>query len=104
MKKIKSLILALCLTIAQVAYATDLPKIKAKGAILIEQESGRVLYEQNADTPLPMASTTKIMTCLLALEKGQLDDIVVTSKRASQAPPVKLKLKVGEKQRFDVAI
>lgn len=100
MKKIKSLILALCLTITQVAYATDLPKIKAKGAVLIEQESGRVLYEQNADTPLPMASTTKIMTCLLALEKGQLDDIVVTSKRASQAPPVKLKLKVGEKQRL----
>ena len=99
------MILALGLTmffsLAQVTYASsDLPKVKAKGAVLIEQESKRVLYEQNANTPLPMASTTKIMTCILALEKGHLDDIVVASKRAAQAPPVKLKLKVGEKQRL----
>ncbi|MBE6023664.1 MAG: D-alanyl-D-alanine carboxypeptidase [Cellulosilyticum sp.] len=100
-KAVLSLVLALCLSASQITYATAaLPKVKAKGAVLIEQESGRVLYEQNAYAPLPMASTTKIMTCILALEKGKLDDIVVTSKRASQAPPVKLKLKVGEKQRL----
>ena len=100
-KTIFSLALTLCLGFSQITYATAaLPKVKAKGAVLIEQESGRVLYEQNAYAPLSMASTTKIMTCILALEKGKLDDIVVTSKRASQAPPVKLKLKVGEKQRL----
>ena len=100
-RTILSLGLILCLSFSQLTYATDsLPKVKAKGAVLIEQESGRVLYEQNAYVPLPMASTTKIMTCILAIEKGNLDDIVVTSKRASQAPPVKLKLKVGEKQRL----
>lgn len=77
-----------------------LPKVQAKGAILIEQESGRVLFEKNAEEPLPMASTTKIMTCILAIEKGKLDDIVTVSKRASLAPPVKLHLKQGEKQRL----
>lgn len=100
-KTILSLGLILCLSFSQVVYAnTTLPKVKAKGAVLIEQDSGRVLYEQNAYAPLPMASTTKIMTCILTLEKGKLDDIVVTSKRASVAPPVKLKLKVGEQQRL----
>lgn len=78
----------------------QLPKVAAKGAVLIEQTSGRILFEKDAKAPLPMASTTKIMTCILALEKGKLDDIVTTSKRASVAPPVKLHLKVGEKQRL----
>lgn len=102
MKKIiLSLGLIVTLSFSQLTYATaSLPKVKAKGAVLIEQESGRVLYEQNAYAPLAMASTTKIMTCILAIEKGKLDDIVVTSKRATQAPPVKLKLVVGEKQRL----
>ena len=101
----KKVIIALGLTaifsLAQVTYAhSDLPKVKAKGAVLIEQESKRILYEQNSEVSLPMASTTKIMTCVLALEKGNLEDIVVTSNRAAKAPPVKLKLKVGEKQRL----
>lgn len=99
-KTILSLGLTLFLSLTQVTYASSVPNVKAKGAVLIEQESGRVLYEQNAYAPLPMASTTKIMTCILAIEKGNLDDLVTTSKRASSAPPVKLHLKVGEKQRL----
>ena len=84
-----------------VCYGSDtVPKVRAKGAVLIEQESGRVLYEKNGYESLAMASTTKIMTCILALEKGKLDDIVTISKRASSAQPVKLHLKTGEKQRL----
>lgn len=70
----------------------------SKGAVLIEQDSKRILYDRNAQKPLPMASTTKIMTCLLALEKGNLNDVVTISSRAARAPKVKLNLKVGEKQ------
>lgn len=100
-KTILSLGLTLFLCLTQVTYASSsVPNVKGKGAVLIEQESGRVLYAQNAYEPLPMASTTKIMTCILALEEGNQDDIVTTSKRASSAPPVKLHLKVGEKQRL----
>ena len=100
-KKIRVLGLVVLLSLSQIVYAqTEPPKVKAKGAVLIEQDSGRVLFAQNAETPLAMASTTKIMTCIIALENGKLDDIVVTSKRAAQAPPVKLKLKIGEKQRL----
>lgn len=100
-KTILSLALIVFLSLTQVLYASSsVPNVKGKGAVLIEQESGRVLYEQNAYTPLPMASTTKIMTCILAIEEGKLDDVVTTSKRANSAPPVKLHLKVGEKQRL----
>lgn len=100
-KLISSLIVVTCILNAVTLSAeVKEPKVCAKGAVLIEQESGRVLYEKNSKDPLAMASTTKIMTCILALERGRLDDIVTISKRASVAPPVKLHLKVGEKQRL----
>lgn len=100
-KIILSFILIGSMLVSSLCYAnSELPKVRAKGAVLIEQESGRVLYEKNGYEPLAMASTTKIMTCILAIEKGNLLDVVTISKRASSAPPVKLHLKVGEKQRL----
>ena len=45
------------------------PNVEAKSAILMDASTGRVLWEKNAHEPLAMASTTKIMTCILALEK-----------------------------------
>lgn len=75
-------------------------KIHSKGAVLIEQDSKRVLFEKNAYQQLPMASTTKVMTCLVALEEGNLEDVVTVSQRAARAPEVKLHLKPNEKQRL----
>jgi D-alanyl-D-alanine carboxypeptidase (penicillin-binding protein 5/6) len=75
-------------------------QIRSKGAVLIEQDSKRVLYEKNAYESLPMASTTKVMTCIVALENGRLEDVVTISKRAVRAPEVKLHLKLNEKQRL----
>ena len=46
--------------------------VYAGSAVLIEAESGRVLYEQHAHTRMPMASTTKIMTALVVLERCDL--------------------------------
>lgn len=95
---ILSLILISSLISSQLCFAEDIPNVRAKGAVLIEAESGRVLFEKNAYESLPMASTTKIMTCILALEEGELTDVVTVSKRATRAPAVKLNLKEGEKQ------
>lgn len=53
--------------------------VSARAAILIEAETGRVLFEKNADQHLPMASTTKIMTALLTLESGDLDRVVTVT-------------------------
>lgn len=95
-------ILLIFLSMNQIVLAAQLPKskINSKGAVLIEQDSKRILYQKDAEKQLPMASTTKIMTCLIALEKGNLDDIVTVSKRAARAPKVKLNLMTGEKQRL----
>ena len=47
--------------------------LSAKAAVVIDADTGEVLYTHNADTRLPMASTTKIMTALVALGEGDLD-------------------------------
>ncbi|ONI48397.1 hypothetical protein AN643_01620 [Candidatus Epulonipiscioides saccharophilum] len=69
-----------------------------KGAVVVETNSMRVLYGLKENEQLPMASTTKIMTAILAIEEGNLDDVVTVSGNATKAPPVDLKLQTGEKQ------
>lgn len=77
----------------------DIPedlKLYAKSAALIDAESLRLLYGKEAYQELPMASTTKIMTCLYALEHGNLDDIVTVSKNAARQPKTHLGMIEGE--------
>lgn len=94
------LLITTLITSKQVSASQIKNSIRSKGAVLIEEESKRILYEKNAYEALPMASTTKIMTCIVALESGRLDDIVTVSQRAARAPAVKLHLKVNEKQKL----
>ncbi|MCL2169942.1 MAG: D-alanyl-D-alanine carboxypeptidase [Defluviitaleaceae bacterium] len=84
------------LTCALWAIAAASPNVEATGAVLIEMDSGRVLWEKNSCQSLAMASTTKIMTAMIVLEQANLDDIVTVSKRAAAAPRVKMDLSVGE--------
>lgn len=58
-------------------------KVNARCAIALDKESGTVLYEQNAYELVPMASTTKILTSLIAIEQGNLDKKVTISKKAA---------------------
>lgn len=73
------------------------PAIQAASAILVDADTGQVLYEKNADAPRPPASTTKIMTATLLLENTQPTDVLVTSKRAAQTGGSSLNLKAGER-------
>ena len=75
-------------------------QLYAQAAVLMDADSGRVLYGKNEDEELPMASTTKIMTCILALEYGNPDDTVEVSAYAAGMPKVKLYMKQGEKYRL----
>lgn len=78
------------------AYA-DVPfRVDAKAAVLIEADTGRVLYAQNADEMLPMASTTKIMTALIALERGSLSDAVSAPEEACGITGTSIYLTPGE--------
>lgn len=58
-------------------------RVNARSAIALDKESGTVLYEQNAYEIVPMASTTKILTSIIAIEQGNLDKKVKISKKAS---------------------
>jgi len=77
-----------------------LPKINALSAIVMDVESGRVLFEKNAYSKMPMASTTKIMTAIVALENGSLDDTVTVSKRAASVWGSTINLKTGDKLKL----
>ena len=68
----------------------------AKAACVMEMETGRVLFEYNARARLPMASTTKVMTALLAIENGDLSSEVTCSSNAFGVPGTSIYLAEGE--------
>lgn len=68
----------------------------ASSAVLMDADSGRILYEKDGHRIMPMASTTKIMTCILALEYGCLSDYAKASSYAAGMPKVKLGVKAEE--------
>lgn len=79
------------------AEEKDELKLYSQSAVLMDGYSGRVLYGKNEKQVRPMASTTKIMTCILALEMGDLDDLVTASSYAASQPKVHMGVKKGEK-------
>lgn len=68
----------------------------AMSAALLDADTGRVLYGKNADTPMAMASTTKIMTCIVVLENVSPEETLTVSAYAASMPKVKLYIKQGE--------
>ena len=78
------------------------PKLSlhAQSAVLVDGLTGRILYGKNENDIRPMASTTKIMTCILALEAGGLDEFAEASANAAAQPQVRLGIKKGERYRI----
>ena len=106
-KRIQCLLLLFCLLITGCFGAwNQLPKVYAKSqepenlyaqsAVLMDADSGRVLYSKNGDQERAMASTTKILTCILALEYGRLDEEMVVSENAASQPKVHLGVQAGD--------
>lgn len=91
----------------QPAYVRDVMaeeeelKLHAQSAVLIDAETGRVLYEKDGNIKRPMASTTKIMTCIIALEQGNLNDEVEVSSYAASMPDVQLGMRTGERYHLE---
>ena len=99
MRRFLTMLLCLCLVIVNTVYAENIEEprnLYAQAAVLMDAESGRILFEKNGQEVLAMASTTKIMTCILGLEKGNLEDVVKASELAASQPKVHLGMKVGE--------
>lgn len=71
-------------------------KLHSLSALLLDSENDRVLYEDNGKKRMPMASTTKIMTCIVALENADLNGTVTVSSYAASMPDVQLKMRKGD--------
>ncbi len=74
--------------------------ITARAAILIDNDTGEVLWERNSNLPLPPASTTKVVTAMVALRSGRLDDSFLVSDEAAKEPPSKVHLRAGWRVRL----
>ena len=75
--------------------------LNARAAVLMDADSGRILYGKNETMVFPMASTTKIMTLIVALEHNEPDQIVMASAGASAMPEVRLGVHEGERYRME---
>jgi D-alanyl-D-alanine carboxypeptidase (penicillin-binding protein 5/6) len=73
------------------------PRLSAKSAIIVDAHTGSVLWAQDPDEQLPPASTTKVMTAILALESGHLHDAVEASPEACMVAPSKVNLRPGQR-------
>lgn len=83
------------------AGAEEGPSIRAHAAILFENTTGTVIYAKNPHQTRAPASTTKILTAILALEMAHLDDIVTVSRKAAGTPGSTARLYTGQKIRMD---
>ncbi len=97
-KKIILLLMLLIISIQTISFADEV-SIKSKSAILVEVSTGRILYEKKSTEKMWPASTTKIMTAILVIEKGNLNDMVTVTETAIGNIPsgyVTCDLQVGE--------
>lgn len=78
------------------AEAPQESELYAKAAVLLDADSGRVLYSKNGEEPLANASTTKILTCILILENCNLEDVTEVSANAASQPKVRLGMSAGQ--------
>ena len=86
-------LILLCFTRAE----AEEPSVSAKSAIVFEYATGKIVFSKNPYEELPMASTTKIMTALVALERGNLTDLVTISPHAANVEGSSMYLRAGEK-------
>lgn len=81
------------------AVSAEEINLNAKAAVIMDAESGKILYEKSKDQKMPNASTTKILTCLYILKHCDLDQMAEVSKNAAMQPKVRLGVREGEKYK-----
>lgn len=92
-----SVLLCILLLIPNIAYSKT-ESISAQSAVVMDYNTSYVIYNKLKDVKVPMASTTKIMTCIIACEKGNLNSVItITSKMLDKTEGTLIYLKVGDK-------
>lgn len=106
MKKIVVYLFLLCyvlsaeLQITPARASGGAPSVSAQAAVLMDQASGRILFSRNSNEKLPIASITKVMTAVLAIESGKLNQKFIVSQEAVHAEGSSIYLKAGERIRL----
>lgn len=95
-----SVFLALLAPDISVRAQEEPENLYARSAVLMDADTGRILYEKNGEEVLPMASTTKIMTLLVTLENADLEGTVTVSSYAASMPDVQLNIREGDRYRL----
>ncbi len=98
-KRMTSILLAVIMMFFSVpapVFAEEPFSLYSTAAVLMDADTGRVLFEKNGSEFMANASTTKILTCIVALENASLEEEVTVSSYAAGMPKVKLYIKAGE--------
>ena len=95
--RIFSLLAALLFALLSLVLPAQALSLSAQSAVLIDARDGRVLYEKDADTPRSMASTTKIMTAVVALESCDVNEIIEIANEAVGVEGSSIYLQKGER-------
>jgi D-alanyl-D-alanine carboxypeptidase (penicillin-binding protein 5/6) len=95
-----ALVAILVAATATTSGAQAAPRVSARAAVVMDAADGELLWASNPDLMLPPASTTKILTTLLALESGRLDESFRVSANAAETPPSKINLRPGQRMRL----
>jgi len=103
-KRVFRIILILQVVFSICTLQTFAVSTSAVSAILVDAGSGEVLYEQNADQKMLIASTTKIMTALVAIREGTLSDTVTVSKAAAYTEGSAMYLAAGERLTLETLL
>ena len=98
--KVLRALLRLCLLLCIIPAVAEAVEVSATAAVLLDADTGQVLYEKNGDQRMLIASTTKIMTALVVLEQASLDD-TITVTQAHMAEGSSMYLKPGETVRVE---
>lgn len=102
-RKMLAVLTAVCLVLLTVPRRADALDVSATAAVLADADSGQILYEKNADRRMLIASTTKIMTALVALEHSQLQD-TLTVKPEHMAEGSSMYLRPGEELTVETVL
>ena len=104
MRKLKITALLLVPILFMTVFPARALDVSARSAILIEAETGRVVFEKDADTRRPMASTTKIMTALVAIESGDLSREITVDAAAEGIEGSSIYLCAGDKITLEALV
>ena len=91
------LILALVICMAAAAATAFAGDIRSKAAVVLDAETGRILYAKNPDMRLLPASTTKLMPALVVLDRAKLSDVATISRKVSLTPAMRVGFREGDK-------